>query len=145
MASELTLPASPRISREATDRSPRGGVVVVAADEYSIGRMLTGVFSRANMKVVWPGGLIEAADWLSAHRGEASAVFVDCHQSGGEGREFCLRARAVESRLTVFLAGGMDTRDTVATMVSEGATVHVAKPYLPTEVAWQLRSMLISA
>ena len=123
---------------------PRGRVVLIAADEYSIGRMLTGVLSRTGLAVVWPGGMVEAVDWLRENPGRAAAAFVDCHQTAGEGREFCLRAREATRGLPVYLAGGRDGLEVIAGLQSAGLTRHVQRPYLPTEVAWLLRDCLFA-
>lgn len=145
MAFEVSSPIASLPAKDASCRTVTRGdeVVLVVADEYSIGRMLVGVFSRAGIHVVWQGGLLEALDWLRENPSRVGAIFVDCHQTGGEGRDFSLRARALKAGIPVFLAGGNDTQESVAALVACGMTRWVPKPYLPTEVAWQVRSVVI--
>jgi DNA-binding response OmpR family regulator len=114
--------------------------VLLAVDEPSIGRMLTGVFRRAGMNALWMGGLAPSLAWLRENPSNASRAFVDCPCVRDDIVDFCRNALVITPGLHVLLAGGADTRDTVAALSLHGSALYVPKPYLPTELAWQLRS-----
>ena len=116
------------------------GFVLLAVDEPSIGRMLTGVFKRAGMNALWVGGLAPSLCWLRENPLGVTQVFVDCPGLREDTVDFCRNVLAVNPRLQVLLAGGAETEDTAASLSLYGSTVFIPKPYLPTELAWQLRT-----
>jgi DNA-binding response OmpR family regulator len=117
-------------------------VVLLAVDEPSIGQMLVRVFAKVGLKVFWVSGLAEGLSRLRENQRGIGLAFLDCHQTEAETREFCRRARAVSPGLPVLLAGGIETKNAVGGLEDGGVTVYVGKPYLPTELAWQLRDVL---
>jgi len=118
------------------------GVVLLAVDEPSIGQMLVRVFAKVGLKVFWVSGLAEGLSRLRENRQGIGLAFLDCHQSEAETREFCRSARAMSPGLPVLLAGGIETKNAAGALEADGVTVFVGKPYLPTELAWQLRDVL---
>jgi DNA-binding response OmpR family regulator len=116
------------------------GAVLLAVEEQSIGRMLSGVFKRAGVNVLWMGGLGPSLAWLRENPASVTRAFVDCPCLRDDIVDFCRNAHAVRPGLQILLAGGADTRDTVAELSVHGSTLHVPKPYLPTELAWLLRA-----
>jgi DNA-binding response OmpR family regulator len=118
------------------------GVILMAVDEPSIGQMLVRVFAKVGLKVFWVSGLAEGLSRLREDRQDIGLAFLDCHQSEAETREFCRNARAVSPGLPVLLAGGIESKNAAGALEPEGVTVFVGKPYLPTELAWQLRDVL---
>jgi DNA-binding response OmpR family regulator len=117
-------------------------VVLLAVDEPSIGQMLVRVFAKVGLKVFWVSGLAEGLSRLRESQQGIGLAFLDCHQSEAETREFCRDARAVSPGLPVLLAGGIETKNAADALAGGGVTVFVGKPYLPTELAWQLRDVL---
>jgi DNA-binding NtrC family response regulator len=116
------------------------GAVLLAVEEQSIGRMLSGVFKRAGVNVLWMGGLGPSLAWLRENPHSVTRAFVDCPCVRDDIVDFCRNALAVRPGLQVLLAGGPDTRATALELSSHGSTLFVPKPYLPTELAWQLRT-----
>jgi DNA-binding NtrC family response regulator len=116
------------------------GAVLLAVDEQSIGRMLCGVFKRAGLNVLWMGGLGPSLAWLRENPSSVTRVFVDCPCVRDDIVDFCRNAHAVRPGLQLLLAGGANAEGTALELSAHGPTVFVAKPYLPTELAWQLRS-----
>jgi DNA-binding response OmpR family regulator len=119
------------------------GAVLLAVEEQSIGRMLSGVFKRAGMNVLWMGGLGPSLAWLRENPTGVSRAFVDCPCVRDDIVDFCMNALAVRPGLQVLLAGGADTRATVEVLSAHGTTLFIPKPYLPTELAWQLRAQVL--
>jgi DNA-binding response OmpR family regulator len=118
------------------------GIVLLAVDEPSIGQMLVRVFAKVGLKVFWVSGLAEGLSRLRENQTGIGLAFLDCHQTEAETREFCRNAREVSPGLPVLLAGGIETKDAAGTLGDGAVTVYVGKPYLPTELAWQLRDVL---
>jgi DNA-binding response OmpR family regulator len=117
-------------------------VVLLAVDEPSIGHMLARVFAKVGLKVFWVSGLAEGLVWLSQNQKGVGLAFLDCHQSEAQACEFALGARALSPGLPLMLAGGSEAKNAVGALAAGGITVFVGKPYLPTELAWQLREVL---
>ena len=118
------------------------GAVLLAVDEPSIGQMLVRVFAKVGLRVLWVSGLAEGLSRLRENQRGIGLAFLDCHQTEAETREFCRNARAMSPGLPVLLAGGIETKDAAGSLGEGGVTVYVGKPYLPTELAWQLRDVL---
>jgi DNA-binding response OmpR family regulator len=116
------------------------GAVLLAVEEQSIGRMLSGVFKRAGVNVLWMGGLGPSLAWLRENPSSVTRAFVDCPCVRDDIVDFCRNALAVRPGLQVLVAGGADARETVAELSVHGSALFVPKPYLPTELAWQLRA-----
>jgi DNA-binding response OmpR family regulator len=119
-----------------------GGCILLAVDEPSIGRMLLRVFAKAGLRVFWVQGLDEALGWLKKNWRETAMAFIDCRQTEGECRGFCRCAREIRPGLPVLIAGAAEVQNVVDVLAAGGTTVFVPKPYLPTELAWLLRSKL---
>jgi hypothetical protein len=102
--------------------------------------MLTRVVKRAGMNVLWMGGFAQNLDWLRSRPLEATHLFVDCPGIGDDVVEFTRNAVALRPGLRILLAGGPDVSEVVEMLSECASAVHVPKPYLPTELAWQLRS-----
>jgi DNA-binding response OmpR family regulator len=116
------------------------GIVLLAVEEPSIGRMLTGVFKRAGMNALWTGSLASTLDWLRVGGADAVQAFVDCPRSEMEIIDFCRIAMSLRAGLRVLLSGGLEARNASAALDGCGSPIYIPKPYLPTELAWQLRS-----
>jgi len=114
------------------------GVVLLAVEEPSVGRMLNGLFQRTGIHTYWAGDLYACMESLRECPGDVSRIFVDCHLTALDMIDFCVSARAWQPRLQIFLAGGEEAKTAVAA-VGDPSVVHVAKPYLPTDLAWTLR------
>jgi len=139
----VSFPVSSQLDRRIQDddlSESMGGLVLLAVDEPSIARMLSRVFKKAGMNVLWMGGFGQSLDWLRDRPLEVSHLFVDCPSSGGGVVEFSLNALALRPGLRILLAGGAEACEAVETLSECAEAVHVPKPYLPTELAWQLRS-----
>jgi len=59
---------------------------------------------------------------------------------GDQVVDFIRNAVALRPGLRILLAGGQDISEVVEMLSECASAVHVPKPYLPTELAWQLRS-----
>jgi DNA-binding response OmpR family regulator len=114
------------------------GVVLLAVEEPSVGRMLNGLFRRTGVNAYWAGDLYACMESLRECPQDVSRIFVDCHLSALDMIDFCVSARNWQPRLQLFLAGGEEAR-TAVNFVGDPAVVHVPKPYLPTDLAWTLR------
>jgi DNA-binding response OmpR family regulator len=117
-----------------------GGLVLLAVEEPSIARMLSRVFKKAGMNVLWMGGFGQSLDWLRSRPYEVTHLFVDCPSASDDLVELTRNALALRPGLKILLAGKEDMADVVETLSECASAVHVPKPYLPTELAWQLRS-----
>jgi DNA-binding response OmpR family regulator len=139
----VSFPVSSQLDRRVQDdgrsESP-GGLVLLAVEEPSIARMLARVIKKAGMNVLWTGGYAQSLDWLRNRPLEATHLFVDCPGLGDDVVEFTRNAVALRPNLQILLAGGRDISELVETLSECASAVHVPKPYLPTELAWQLRS-----
>jgi DNA-binding response OmpR family regulator len=121
-------------------KPPAEGMVLLAVDESSIGRMLIRVFSKAGLRVLWARNLSDTLGWLDEYRAEIGLAFLDCSQSDGETLAFCHQARAICPGLPVVHAVGPRISAGSDGIEAHRATIRVAKPYLPTELAWNLRA-----
>ena len=114
------------------------GAVLLLEDEPSIAHMLIRVFAQVGLKVIWARDLAEGLSCFEDnHRGIALAL-VDCRGPGFEGREFCRRVRTAAPSVPVLFAGSRDA----AAPGEDGPTAFIARPYLPVELAWRVRSLL---
>jgi DNA-binding response OmpR family regulator len=139
----VSFPVSSQLDRRVHDDDPSecvGGLVLLAVEEPSIARMLTRVVKKAGMNVLWMGGFAQSLDWLRSRPLEVTHLFVDCPGLGDEVAEFTRNAVALRPGLKILLAGGEDISGVVEMLSEFGSAVRVPKPYLPTELAWQLRS-----
>jgi DNA-binding NtrC family response regulator len=114
------------------------GIVLLAVEEPSVARMLTGVFKRAGMNVCKISDLSVCLEWLRESPAAVAQVFVDCPLPALDLIDFCVSARSWCPGLQIHLAGGEEARS-AASAVADASTVFVPKPYLPTELAWLLR------
>jgi DNA-binding NtrC family response regulator len=114
------------------------GIVLLAVEEPSVARMLTGVFKRAGMNVCKISSLAICLEWLREDASDVAQVFVDCPLPALDMIDFCVSARSWRPGLRIHLAGGEDARAAAAAL-ADPLTVFVPKPYLPTELAWLLR------
>jgi len=119
-------------------RADQQGAVLLVEDEPSIARMLTGVFAHVGLTVIWARDVAEAVGLFEKNHQGIALAFVDCHQTELDGGEFCRRVRAVMPGLPVLVAGSCDQQSPAA----GDPIVFIPKPYLPTEVAWQVRTLL---
>ncbi len=114
------------------------GAVLLFEDEPSIAHMLIRVFAQVGLKVIWARDLAEGLSCFEENHRAIALALVDCRGSGFQGREFCRRVRTVAPGVPVLFAGSRDPDATGA----DGPTDFIAKPYLPTELAWRVRSLL---
>jgi DNA-binding response OmpR family regulator len=143
----MFLPVSSSVStRSPHDEDPGRptanelGMILLAVDEPSVGRMLVRVITQAGLKVFWVRDLVQGLGWLKAYQDDVALAFIDCHQTEIESRVFCRCARNISPGLPVMLAGALDAQGLVEALSAEGSSKLVQKPYLPTELAWQLRA-----
>jgi hypothetical protein len=139
----VSFPVSSQLDRRVQDcgfpESP-GGLVLLAVEEPSVARMLSRVIKKAGMNALWTGGFGQSLDWLRDRPAEVTHLFVDCPGVGDDVVEFTRNAVALRPGLRILLAGGQDISDVVEMLSECASAVHVPKPYLPTELAYQLRS-----
>jgi DNA-binding NtrC family response regulator len=114
------------------------GIVLLAVEEPSVARMLTGVFKRAGMNVCRISDLSICLEWLREDTSDVAQVFIDCPLPALDMIDFCVSARSWRPGLKIHLAGGEDARAAAAAL-ADPLTAFVPKPYLPTELAWLLR------
>lgn len=141
MALQLSSPAGRSLQGEGGAPSdPDLGVVLLAVEEPSVGRMLNGLFHRTGVNAYWAGDLFACMESLRESPSDVASIFVDCHLSALDMIDFCVSARGWKPDLQILLAGGGDAKAAVAALAADSArTVHVPKPYLPTELVWLLR------
>jgi DNA-binding response OmpR family regulator len=137
-------PTSPNSANKETPDPLQGDytTVLLAVDEPSIGRMLVRVITQAGLKVFWVRDLAEGLGWLRDHNRDVAVAFLDCHQTDTESRVFCRCARNIKPGLPVMLAGGAEAKAVVEDISVDGLSTLVTKPYLPTELTWQLRAQI---
>jgi DNA-binding response OmpR family regulator len=143
MLPQVSTASSPDSDTNDGFRHPQAidaGMILLAVDEPSIGRMLVRVLTQAGLKAFWVRDLAQGLGWLRAYRQEVALAFIDCHQTETESRVFCRCARNINPRLPVMLAGGAEAQCVVEDLSIEGSSTFVPKPYLPTELTWQLRA-----
>lgn len=144
MFQQVSSPTSPNTASK-DDPGPLQGedsTVLLAVDEPSIARMLVRVISQAGLKVFWVRDLAEGLGWLRDHDRDVAVAFIDCHQTETESRVFCRCARNIKPGLPVMLAGSADAQSIVDDISAGGSSTLVPKPYLPTELTWQLRARI---
>jgi DNA-binding response OmpR family regulator len=143
----MFLPVSSRVSTPSPDdhdpdRPTAGerGMILLAVDEPSVGRMLVRVITQAGLKAFWVRDLVQGLGWLRAYQDDVALAFIDCHQTETETRVFCRCARNISPGLPIMLAGALEAQEIVEALSVEGSSKLVQKPYLPTELTWQLRA-----
>lgn len=137
--------SSPVSTSSANDKVPNPtaspeGMILLAVDEPSVGRMLVRVITEAGLKAFWVRDLVQGLGWLRAYQNDVALAFLDCHQTETESRVFCRCARNISPGLPVVLAGSAEAQDVVEALSVEGLSKMVQKPYLPTELVWELRA-----
>ena len=144
MFQKVPSPASPDPAKKDSSGPLKEGesTVLLAVDEPSIARMLVRVISQAGLKVFWVRDLVEGLGWLRDHNRDVAVAFIDCHQTDTESRVFCRCARNIKPGLPVLLAGSNEAQSVVDDLSAGGASTLVPKPYLPTELTWQLRAQI---
>lgn len=114
------------------------GAVLLIEDEPSIARMLLQVFAQAGLTAIWARDVAEGLGLFEKNPQAIAVAFVDCRQSEVTGGEFCRRVRAVAPGFPVLFAGNRDP----AAAANDDPTIFIPRPYLPTELAWQMRALL---
>jgi hypothetical protein len=105
--------------------------------------MLMGVLARIGVaNPIWMGTPDESLEWMRDTEEEVAVLLVDCHYSPEAGRDFCRWAWALRPGLEILMAGKAELGAGADVPADAGAIHHVPKPYLPTELAWQLRGLL---
>jgi DNA-binding response OmpR family regulator len=135
----LPLPNPPAPQGDACDDRD---TVLLAIDEPSIGRMLCGVFKRSGINVLWNGGLAPALALLKENPSSVGTIFVDCAGTLVERDAFCRIALSVRPGIRIVIAGSDEARSGIVSP-GLGSAVFIPKPYLPTELAWQLRATCV--
>jgi DNA-binding response OmpR family regulator len=138
----MSLPVSSQAATTPHDSSvdPDDGIVLLAVDEPSIGRMLAGVFKRSGVNAHWRGGLATSLEWLREGPPNVTQAFVDCPNAPDEVAAFCRHFLELRPTLRILIAGGAWAQQAAAGLAGCGSALYVPKPYLPTELAWQLRA-----
>jgi DNA-binding response OmpR family regulator len=144
MFQQVSSPTSPSSTDKVNPSHLEGddSTVLLAVDEPSIARMLVRVISQAGLKVFWVRDLAEGLGWFRDHNRDVAVVFMDCHQTDTESRVFCRCARNIKPGLPVMLAGGAEFQAIAEDISLDGSSTFVPKPYLPTELTWQLRARI---
>jgi DNA-binding response OmpR family regulator len=137
-AGSMSASFQPPASTSMPAPAEQEGAVLLIEDEPSIARMLLQVFAQAGLTVILARDVAEGLGLFEKHHQRIGLAFVDCRQPGVAGAEFCRRLRSVVPGFPVLFAG---TRDP-AVPANGDPTVFVPRPYLPTELAWQMRSLL---
>jgi DNA-binding response OmpR family regulator len=121
----------------------RAGAVILAVDEPSVGRMLSGVLSRSGLSgPFWAGDRDEALARMRSGDDAVAAVLVDCHLTLDRCLDFCRCVRDLRPGVALILAGGPEAGAALDELGRLGPAHSVRRPYLPTELAWKLREIL---
>lgn len=139
------LAAAGPVCRGGAGLIPAAGGVLLVEDQPDIARMLKRVFLQAGLRVIPAESAEEGARWVEENAGDIALAFVDCHAPGAANFDFCRRVRAVCPSLPVVLAGDHALASSAAGSAGGGVTLFVARPYLPTELVWTVRAMLVRA
>lgn len=121
------------------------GTVLLIEDEDYIAQMLLVIFSRAGMPVLWASDGAEGLRLFAENRELISVAFVDCRLPDLDGGEICRRLRAAAPGLPVLLTSGREQQAAQQWLKESGPTAFVAKPYLPTELVGQVRTLMLTA
>lgn len=137
----LQLPAPSGVGRAPAAASDRPAVLIVE-DDPGISRMLKLVFQRAALPAIAAGDGAEALQLFGRHAATVALVFVDCCLPDMDGGALCRRLRELAPGMPVILASGYGHRSAYETLMAEGPTIFLAKPFLPTELAGHARALL---
>ncbi len=131
-------PLAPVVKRSAGEAS---GSILLIEDEPAIARMLARLFAQAGLRVVAAADPTTGLGLLERSPEDFALAFVDCRWAELPASDFCRRVRAIRPRLPVLLAGGPD-QPARSTAAGDERTLHVSRPYLPTELVWKVRALL---
>ncbi len=119
--------------------------VLLVEAEPAVARMLTRLFGLAGLRVLAAVDVTEGLRLLERNSRDIALAFFDCHGTADDCREICGRVRSILPALPLVLAGSGDLPTGAAANPDGDRTVFVARPYLPTEVVWKVRSLLGNA
>jgi len=131
-------PSAPVVTRSVGDAA---GSILLIEDEPAIARMLARLFAQAGLRVVAAADPTTGLGLLEGSPQDFALAFVDCHWAELPAADFCRRVRATLPRLPVLLAGGPEQL-ALSTAAGDERTLHVSRPYLPTELVWKVRALL---
>jgi two-component system cell cycle sensor histidine kinase/response regulator CckA len=108
--------------------------VLVVDDEAMVRDLARDILKRYGYAVIVASGGEEAVELYRENRGSIAVVILDILMPGVDGREAFRRIREIDPAARVIVSSGFDHSQDADSLVREGATAFVQKPYRIAEL-----------
>lgn len=135
---------SPTDTHSAGPHRAESKQVLVVEDEADIGRLWENIFASEGIPMLWAQDGEEALRLFAAHRDEIGLLFTDIGLPGIDGWQVAQRIRAEVPTLPLLLVSGAFKPGDRAQFDLAQPAVCLPKPFPPSEVLSQIRSLLPS-
>jgi CheY-like chemotaxis protein len=140
-AKELT-----RLDEEPPPDSGEGtGTILVAEDEEVVGRVVVDILNRAGYRAMLARDGQQALQLYEEHASAIDLVILDVVMPKVDGREVCLRLRAMQPDLPVLFSSGHSGAVLEPDFIRDTRAYTLPKPYSPTELLVTVRRALEEA
>lgn len=139
----LNPPRSTFDAAAVLSNSPWGGkdTALIVEDNDAIAGLLTIMFTKAGLQVVWCQNGKEALEKFSRIRDSVAFVLSDCRLPDGDGREICRQMRELRPDLPLMLSSGNATCLNLGPLPSGRLVGFLPKPYSPKELLAQVERL----
>lgn len=133
--------ASPIMARESARIRVPTRLALVVDDEPMVRAVATRILRHMGLSVVGASDGAEALEVFAAHRDEISIVVLDMSMPVMGGAE-CLREIRRKSRVPVVIASGFANESETQSLLAQGNTVFIEKPYSVEQMRGQVQRLL---
>jgi two-component system cell cycle sensor histidine kinase/response regulator CckA len=137
---ELILPAmevgdlSENVNLNLQSNSAKGKTILVVDDGESIVELMETILEEIGCKVLTASNGAEAISIFSHHASEIDLVITDFKMPYMDGAELSKAIREISRTIPIFVATGLDSRDTVKKLEGLGIREIISKPYDPKKL-----------
>ena len=125
----------------AVNAGPQRRTVLMIEDEPDIGTLMTEIFRRNGISVLWARDAEEGLRLYRRHTAVIGAVFTDVGLPGMDGMELCRKLREITPTLPLVVASGYLRGESGAAPAGD-PTIFLIKPYDHAEVVAKVSQLL---
>ena len=115
--------------------------MLLIEDDQCVADVVERMLLRMGKRVLRARDGAEGAQLFAEYESEIALVMLDCCLPDIDGAALCRVLRRHAPALPVILTSGWDNED-ARLLAKQGPTVFLAKPFLPSQVQEQMRSLL---